>query len=300
VEDYEDGDFTGQQYTFDGVPLTEFQGDGEESLSITRDGDVFHVAGVLDLATGLTSGATGLSGFDPSQFLQGADIQITMSFPGEVTESNGQISGNSVTWVPEIGERLEITATANATGSGGDSNLTILLIIGAVVVVLAVIAGVIFAQRRNRAARRGLRWTVPRPAEHGSGPPAPGARRLPLRVLRRRRRRPARPISRRRPAPPRRHPAPGPEGTGGSAAARLLAGVLARRADATTDGFARLRDGHGHRVAERADRVLQLGLGLVVAQRVPERRERSVQLIGDLARRLLELSLALLRRAGGP
>jgi hypothetical protein len=152
VESYEDDDFTGQQYTFDGVPLSEFEGSGDEELSITREGDVFHVAGVLDLATGLTSGATGLSGFDPAEILQSADIQITMSFPGEVTESNGEVSGNSVTWVPEIGERLEITATAGATGSGGDSNLTMLLIIGAVVVVLAVIAGVIVAQRRNRPA----------------------------------------------------------------------------------------------------------------------------------------------------
>jgi hypothetical protein len=175
VEDYEDDEFAGQQFNFDAVALEQFNtGDGEEQLRITREGDVFHVSGVLDLSSGIT-GATGLTGLDPSQFLQGADLRIRISFPGEVTQSNGQVDGNSVTWVPEIGERLELQATASAIGGGGDSNLTLLLIIGAVVVVLAVVVGVVLAQRRKQpavaaAGPDGAIGAPPPPPPPASGP----------------------------------------------------------------------------------------------------------------------------------
>ncbi len=112
VTDYEDDQFAGKEYTFDSVPLAQFAGDSSGQLSITRDGDVFHVSGTLDLSSVGATGPSGLSGFDPGQFLQGAELKIQITFPGEVTESNGEISGNSVTWVPVIGESLDLQATA--------------------------------------------------------------------------------------------------------------------------------------------------------------------------------------------
>jgi hypothetical protein len=152
VKDYEDDQFAGKEYTFDSVPLAQFSGDSSGQLSITRDGDVFHVSGTLDLSSVGGTGPSGLSGFDPGQFLQGAELRIRITFPGEVTDSNGEISGNSVTWVPVIGEALDLQATASATGGGGSSSLTMLLIIGAAVVVVAVVIGVVVAQRRNKPA----------------------------------------------------------------------------------------------------------------------------------------------------
>jgi hypothetical protein len=169
VEDYDEGDFVGQRYTFDAVPLERFnEGSDPDQLSITREGDVFRVSGVLDLASGLT-GTTGLTGIDPSEFLQGAELQIRLTFPGEVTETNGEADGNTVTWVPEFGERLELQATASAVGGGGDSNLTLWLIIGGVVVVLAIVAAVVLSQRR----RGGPTPAMAGPAE--AGMPAAGA-----------------------------------------------------------------------------------------------------------------------------
>jgi hypothetical protein len=149
TEPFEDDQFAGQQFTFEGVPLEEFStGD----LVITREGDVFTVDGALDLSSGL-SGATGLSGltgpFSPEELLQGAEMQVRITFPGEVTTANGEVDGNTVTWVPVVGERLELQATASAidTGGGG-SNLTLLLIIGAIVVVAAVAIGILMSRRR--------------------------------------------------------------------------------------------------------------------------------------------------------
>lgn len=178
VEEYEDDEFAGQQFNFDSVPLSEFnQEQGDEQLRIVRDGDVFRVTGVLDLSSGLgATGATGLEGLDPSQFLQGAELRIRITFPGEVIESNGQVNGNAVTWEPEVGERLEIQATGSAIGGGsGGSNLTLWLIIGAIVVVAAVVVGVVMAQRRRPATAEAAAGAAPSTPAGEPTPPAPMA-----------------------------------------------------------------------------------------------------------------------------
>jgi hypothetical protein len=151
IEPYEDDEFEGQRFVFEAVPISEFGGTGEGQLNIVREGDVFRVSGVLDLSAGLT-GATGLSGFDPGQFLQGAELQVRITFPGEVTESNGQIEGNSVTWVPVVGESIEIRATASAVGGGGDdSNLVLWLIIGGAALLVIIVLVIVLMQRRTSA-----------------------------------------------------------------------------------------------------------------------------------------------------
>jgi hypothetical protein len=161
------------------VPISEFAGAGEDALNITREGDVYHVSGVLDLSTGLT-GPTGLSGFDPSQFLQGAELRVRITFPGEVTDSNGQIEGNSVTWTPEVGERTEIQATGSAVEGGGDSNLVLWLIIGGVALLVVVVLIVVLMQRRKPAAAPAAEGEAAAPpagavAEPPAQPGAPAA-----------------------------------------------------------------------------------------------------------------------------
>jgi hypothetical protein len=181
VSEYEDDEFAGQEFTFDAVPLEQFNSEDAEALQIVREGDVFRVTGVLDLSTGLT-GATGFTGIDPEQFLQGAVLQIRITFPGEVTDTNGTVDGTTVTWAPEVGERLEIRATASALGDGGDdggvigggggddgdSNLVLLLIIGGAVVVAAIVTGVVVSRRRSAAAAAAA-------AAAGAGAPPMGA-----------------------------------------------------------------------------------------------------------------------------
>jgi hypothetical protein len=142
---YDDGEFAGEEYTFDAVPLTQFNSDDPTSISIVRSGDTFTVSGVLDLssATG-ASGATGtIPGLD--QALAGADIRISVTFPGAVTDSNGVVDGSTVTWNPKIGQRVELRATAGAIGSGSSSTSSIVLIgliaLGVIVVVALVMRG---------------------------------------------------------------------------------------------------------------------------------------------------------------
>jgi hypothetical protein len=185
-EPYEDAKYSGQQFNFDNVPLDQFNASGgADSLQIVRQGDQFVVTGVLDTsgATGLSgatgatgfsgatgstgatgfSGATGATGFTgatggfPSgvsgfpgaeEFLKSAEIKISITFPGEVASSNGQIDGNTVSWTPAFGERLELQATASAVG-GGSSFPWMWIAIGAGAVVVIAIAVVVLSRRKK-------------------------------------------------------------------------------------------------------------------------------------------------------
>ena len=182
TEEYDDGEFAGQQFNFDGVPISQFAADPEdpESLSIVREGDTFVVSGALDLSQGL-SGATGATGAE--QFLESAEIRIAITFPGEVTESNGEVDGNTVSWAPEFGERVDIQATGSAIASGGDSNtlLYVLIGVGAVLLIAIIIIVVVMGRRKKgepSAMPEGGEMAAAAPTEAAppvAVPPAPPA-----------------------------------------------------------------------------------------------------------------------------
>jgi hypothetical protein len=173
VEPFDDGEFAGQEFTFESVPLEEFNSGGfagatglsgvtgsSDTLNIQRQGDRFVVTGALDLSSGL-SGATGpFGGSGGADLFRSADVKIAFTFPGEVIQApGGQVDGNTVTYVPTFGERLEINVTGSAidngqaqdvTGGDGGSNLLLYIIIGAAVVVLLV---VLFLVLRGRSSK---------------------------------------------------------------------------------------------------------------------------------------------------
>jgi hypothetical protein len=191
VESFEDDEFIGQQIIFENLPLAEFNsgalgasgatgisgvtGAAGDTLNIAREGDTFVVTGVLDLSSGL-SGATGpFAGAGGAQFFESADMQISITFPGEVAQANGEVDGNTVTYVPEFGEVLEINATGSAIDNGqaadvvggSDSFLPLILIIAGVAVVLLVIIFLVVRSRRNKGGGAGT--------PTGFGEPAPAA-----------------------------------------------------------------------------------------------------------------------------
>jgi hypothetical protein len=129
-----------------------------DSLQIARQGDTFVVTGVLDLSRAL-SGVTGpLAGTGGAQFYESADIKIAITFPGEVLQApGGEIDGNTVTYLPEFDERLEINATGSAVDNGeaadvvggSDSFLPWILIISGVVLVLLIVVLLVVRGRRH-------------------------------------------------------------------------------------------------------------------------------------------------------
>jgi hypothetical protein len=108
TRDYEDEDWIGTETVFTDVALDEFSGAETGELSITREGDEFVVAGTLDLS--------GEVGADPTSgaAFEGAEAEISITFPGEVISSNGEEDGNTVTWEPVMGESLELQARGSA------------------------------------------------------------------------------------------------------------------------------------------------------------------------------------------
>ena len=177
VEPFDDGEFVGRQVILEDVPIEEFNSGGiagasgatgasgptsgagaGDSLQIARQGDTFVVTGVLDLSRAL-SGVTGpLAGTSGAQFFESADIKIAITFPGEVLQApGGEIDGNTVTYMPEFDERLEINATGSAVDNGeaadvvggSDSFLPLILIIAGVVLVLLIVIFLVVRGRRH-------------------------------------------------------------------------------------------------------------------------------------------------------
>jgi hypothetical protein len=132
TKDYSDDDWIGVEYVIEDVPLEEFGGTETGDLSITREGDEFVVAGTMDLSGGVSD--------DPAAnaMLDEAEIEISITFPGDIVSSNGEEDGNTVTWTPVAGETLDVNAVGKAEGGPPWT------LIGAVLAVLAlVVVGVV-------------------------------------------------------------------------------------------------------------------------------------------------------------
>lgn len=109
VEDYDEGGFVGQKVTFDGVTFEEMMSGADAEVtdewSLTHEGSELIFEGTFDMTSQDEE-------MDMTAFMKDADISISMEFPGDVSESNGEIDGNTVTWTPEVGESNEMRAVA--------------------------------------------------------------------------------------------------------------------------------------------------------------------------------------------
>lgn len=109
---YDEDGYLGSRFTFRDTPIAALEGGGADgSLTLEREGDQFVFRGVLDFTP------------DDGQVEPGADedtsnITIAISFPGEVTETNGEISGTTVRWESSFEATLDMHARANANPAG--------------------------------------------------------------------------------------------------------------------------------------------------------------------------------------
>lgn len=125
---YEDDDWLGVEYVFDRVDLAELNelaDNDEEFPRIVYDAEAGTYEFTLtmdlsDFSTDDLGGSDELPGFDPSALAESFDVMVSVTFPGEVTEHNGELSGNTVTWTPAAGENNEMRAVALAAAPAGD------------------------------------------------------------------------------------------------------------------------------------------------------------------------------------
>ncbi len=138
---YADGDYVGERYAFESVPFDEL-GTFGGLFTVSREGDTIVVAGLE---------APG-SDADADSLPDATDATLRIEFPGPVTQHNGALDGNTVTW--DLMTQTEpIAAQANAPGDDGLKQALIGgLIAAASVTVLAAV--IILIQRRRIANAR--------------------------------------------------------------------------------------------------------------------------------------------------
>ena len=138
---YHDDGRVGVEYVLDAVPITEFGGGPGSDFSIIRDGDTFIVDGVLDVRGGLGNQVPKAPG------LHSADVSVSITFPGAVIETNGEVDGSTVTWHPQVGRSLAISAVGEV-----DADFPMAWVRGAVVLIAVVLTGlvIVLVTRRRR------------------------------------------------------------------------------------------------------------------------------------------------------
>jgi hypothetical protein len=136
VTDYDQDGYVGKTYTITGAPLDRFNTQGD--LTIAREGDSFVVDGSLDLSA---EALGGIELDDPTiqGMLDQFDVTISVTFPGDVSEQNGELDGTTVTWTPPIGQRTDMHAVGSAIDGGSSWTTWALVALGILLVVVVVI-----------------------------------------------------------------------------------------------------------------------------------------------------------------
>lgn len=169
VEDYSEDGFVGQKVTFEGVTLEEMMSSADEDGAVSDEWSLTHEDGEFVFEGSFDMSSEDDEMVDMSALMKDAEISISMEFPGDVSESNGDIDGNRVTWEPKVGEKNEMRAVAS------DEAGFPFALLGGVVAVLALVAAVVvflLLRRRESAASAAA---APGPGPAAGGTPQEGA-----------------------------------------------------------------------------------------------------------------------------
>ncbi|SBV25861.1 hypothetical protein GA0070620_1343 [Micromonospora krabiensis] len=185
---YEDAKLYGSQITYRKTPLSVFN---SESLKLVREDDLYRFT--LPLDPKKYGGKLAEQNPQTQQaFLLLMSFEISVTFPGRVLDSNGTVTGRSVTWKVDANQEkpTELRALAEAPprpsasvvpGNDGGGFPWLLAVGGAVILLLVAVVVVLLLRRsRPTAPAAGAGATVPTqpsgPATPPPGsPPTPGS-----------------------------------------------------------------------------------------------------------------------------
>ncbi|MCL2594885.1 MAG: hypothetical protein FWD83_05145 [Promicromonosporaceae bacterium] len=144
-EPFAEGGFTGVRVTLANEPLAAVGGAGVDDLSIVRQGDEFVMTGTLDLD---------MDDLDemPANLLGTMDVRVSLTFPGPISDTNGSVSGNTVTWNPAVGEVTSMHARASAIEGSASDGIPLLVWVGIGVAALALIGILAVVALKPKAA----------------------------------------------------------------------------------------------------------------------------------------------------
>lgn len=162
-EPYEDGDWVGQRFTFAGLRIDDFTGEG---MTLAHADGRFTLDGELPA---VAEGAPGVSG---------GEVRIAFTFPGEVLETTGTVDEDdprTVVFSGDGSQALPLQVVASDSPAGPPW-LTIALLGGGGVLLLGAVAGVVLLlARRRRAATAPFAGQQPYPVYAGVPTPQPAA-----------------------------------------------------------------------------------------------------------------------------
>ncbi|NBR24023.1 MAG: hypothetical protein EBU08_09685 [Micrococcales bacterium] len=149
---YEDSEYTGTKVTFEPKKFSEFStGATGEELSFKRDGDIVTVSGAINLNNGEID-TTQLEEYKSnpltSYLFENMDITVSITLPGKVTSKTGTVSGNTVTFKGDLGEKIVIDATSDQSTA---SNMPGVIAFSAIAAALLGLGA--FAVIRSRKAK---------------------------------------------------------------------------------------------------------------------------------------------------
>ena len=151
VTEYKENGYTGTKIILDRVPISAFNKQGGESggFQITREENRITLKGELDLSSEVTDGSDISEWGDAlaKSLFATADLNISVKFPVKVLSTTGTISqdGRTVSWKPQIGEKIDLTTTVELP----NRDLIVLGLIAAAVV-FALIILLVFIKVRKR------------------------------------------------------------------------------------------------------------------------------------------------------
>jgi hypothetical protein len=148
---YEQDDYVGTRFALSGTPIDALGGGTDGALSLTREGDEFVFSGTLDF----TPGEEPTTGEEVDGDAGDSDITVAISFPGEVLEHNGEISGNKVTWATTLEGSVDMEARASAIPNGPPAWLWAVVALAALLIAAAVVVVIIRSRRRASTTSAG-------------------------------------------------------------------------------------------------------------------------------------------------
>jgi hypothetical protein len=184
---YEDDRFYGMQITYKQKPLKDFT---SESVNLVRDDDLYRFS--LPLDPKRYGGKVAEQNPQNQQtFMQLMSFEISVTFPGRVIDSNGTVTGRSVSWkvvanqpkpaelraIAEAPPKPSPSASASGAGAaapaGDEGSFPWLLVVAGVVAALLVAVVVVLLLRRPRGPAAAPAAPTTPGAAPPAGPPGP-------------------------------------------------------------------------------------------------------------------------------
>lgn len=140
--EYDSDGYVGSRFSLTNTPLQAINSDSDSgSLVVKREGDTFVFDGTVAFAPDSEKA--------PPKEADKTNIEIAITFPGAVTEHNGELNGTRVTWNTSYEGSLEMHAVASAEPTGPPSWVWVLVGSGIAAIIAAVVIVVVTSKRRG-------------------------------------------------------------------------------------------------------------------------------------------------------